>query len=321
MTEVGAAATPASADNAPCGETLYKTGPWLVIFGHGIEAERLAYQVREQCQARGVHADLFAVDEVGDHIDLAYYIALIVILPSTLPAGRLPPSLRRFVEIIRVYRARRPDGLTSLLNGSRRWFQVGVVQVLGTTNVLRQPTLEPIIDRVCMIRRLDDGLPVDELNVFDIYDPQGQSTWRPQPGITNHLACSTTVLQAKVLSWGIPLDAVSKARQLIDSCRKNYNNTRFPALYRPINGQNLNRLDILLEEPELTAPGHKKWMENGARVTRDVMKKLSLEFPDLCRPDGRGKTKNAQLALRELYRALVNLENGLEIPPEGPHRS
>jgi hypothetical protein len=273
-----------------------------------------------------VSAVLVTVDEVDDRIDLAYYMALIVILPATLLPGRPAISLRQFVEIIRVYRARRPDGLASLLNASRQWFEVGVVQMLGTTDVLRHPTLEPIVNRVCVVRHLDDDLPVDKLDAFDIYDSYGQSPGRPPPGDTNHLARSTDVLRAYIRSWGIPttLDAVSNARQLIDSCRKNYENSRFPALHRPIDGLDLNRLCILLDldESEITVPpGHKKWMENGARVAREVMRKLGSEFPDLRRPDGRDRTKGSQQALRELYRTLVALEGSLGIACEEPDHS
>jgi hypothetical protein len=271
-----------------------------------------------------VSADLVTVDEVDDRIDLAYYMALIVILPATLLPERAANSLRRFVEIIKVYRARRTNGLASLLNTSRQWFEVGVVQMLGTTDVLRHPTLEPIVNRVCAVRHLDDGLPVDKLDAFDIYNPYGQAPWRPPPGGTDHLARSTDVLRASIRSWGIPttLDAVSNARQLIDSCRKNYENSRFPALYRPIDGLDLNRLDILLDltESEITVPrGRKKWMENGARVTRGVIKKLGGAFPDLRRPDGRDRTKGSQQALRELYRALVALEGSLATALEPDH--
>jgi len=261
------------ADDAPHGKGLYETGPWLVTFGHGVESEVLAREVTRQCQAQRVHADLVAVDEVDDSVELAHYMALIVVLPSMLPAERPATSLHRFVEIIKTYRARRPDGLATLLNGSRKWFQAGVVQVLGTTDFLRQPTLKPIMDRICMVRRLDDGLPVDTLDVFDIYDSNRQPTW-PQPGVvTNHLAHSTNALWSHVYSWGIPTtpEAVSRARQLIDSCRKHYENPRFRSSYRPIPDKELNRLDLLLDEPETTAPGRKKWMENGAGVTRYVM--------------------------------------------------
>jgi hypothetical protein len=247
---------------------------------------------------------------VGHSTELAYYVALIVVLPSTLPTGQLAASLQRIVDIIKAYRARRSDGLASLLNGSRRWFQVGVVQVLGTTDALRQPVLKSILDRVCVVRPFDNDLPVNTLDAFDIYNVQEPST-PPQPGTTNHLARSTDELWAYVTSWGIPMthDAVSRARQCIDGCRAHYENPQFRVNHRPIEGLNRNRLDFLLDEPETQAPGHKKWMENGAGATRYVMAELHREFPNLRRPGGRGKTKGAQLALHKLYRALVALEN------------
>jgi len=121
-------AIPASEDDAARRKELYQFGPWLVVFGHGAHSEARARQIADQCHARGVDLNLVPVEEVAE-FDLSYYVALIVVLPSKPPKGGAVLPTGKIVQIIKAYRARRPDGLDSLLDGSRRWFQVGVVQV------------------------------------------------------------------------------------------------------------------------------------------------------------------------------------------------
>ncbi len=312
----GPAATPAG-EVAAQGKELYQSGPWLVTFGHGTRAEARALQVEDQCHARDVHPVLVPVDEVaGD--DLSYYTALIAFLPSTPSEGRPAPSTGKIVEIIKTYRARRPDGLTSLLDGSRRWFQAGVVQVFGTYDAHQHLGLESIIDRICLVHRVDDDEPIDP---FAVYQAHGRPALL-RPGSSDHLTLSTRSLGAYLLLWGFSApEDVSRGRELIDRCRVRYEDPRFRVLHRPIQGRDLNRLDFLLDEPETRAPGRKKWMENGARVARDVFDELERQFPDFHRPNGRDNTKNAQKDLRMLYRALRAVEAVSKVLDQEPPRS
>lgn len=306
---MGSAVTPAGEGDAARGKELYQSGPWLVPYGHGTRAEARALQVEDQCHTDGVHAVLVPIDEVAG-VDLSYYVALIVILPSMPLQGRLATSTGKIVQVIKTYRARRPEGLVSLLDGSRRWFQVGVVQVFGAPDAHQHEGLASIRDRICLVHRVDDDEPIDP---FDVYQAHGQPA-SPRHGSNDHLALSTRSLGAYLASWGfsIPED-VSRARELIDGCRRRYEDPRFRALYRPRQERDLNRLDFLLDEPDTRAPGHKKWMENGARVARHVFDEIELQFPNFHRPNGRENTKNAQKDLHKLYQALRAIEKAFKL--------
>ncbi len=287
-----------------------------MVFGHGTRSEARAHQIADQCNTRGVDLDLVPVDEVVG-FDLSYYVALIVVLPSTPPEGGAASSMGKIVEIIRTYRARRPDGLASLLDGTRRWFQVGVVQVYGTYDAHEQANLGSSTARICLVHHVGDDELIDP---FEVYQAHGQPVSPRRPGSSDHLARSGRSLRASLLSWGLSVpEDTSSARELIDGCRRRYEDPRFRALYRPIPGRELNRLDFLLDEPETRAPGHKKWMENGARVARGVFNELELQFPHFHRPNGRDNTKDAQKDLCTLYRALHAIEAASKVQnPELP---
>src|SRR5690349_11838792 len=80
MTEP-AATTPVGAANAVRGNTFYKSGPWLIVYGHGPESEVRAGEIAAQCAARDVDCDLSTADEASA-FDLPFYTALIVVLPA-----------------------------------------------------------------------------------------------------------------------------------------------------------------------------------------------------------------------------------------------
>jgi len=105
---------------------------------------------------------------------------------------------------------------------------------------------------------------------------------------------------------------VPRLRKCIDDCRDHYESSRFSQLYRPISEVPRNRLDIILDGPEGQVVGNRKtWMENGARVCRNVIKELNKVVPALTRPGGRKATKDAQKQLRRLYRNVRIIENYL----------
>ena len=72
---------------------------------------------------------------------------LVVVLPSRLadPAPVLRPLARLIVD----YRARRPEGLASIIDGSCAWFDAGVVHVIGRRGIMHHPEMGVTRDRVC----------------------------------------------------------------------------------------------------------------------------------------------------------------------------
>lgn len=297
--------------DTPLGRDSYQTGPWLVVHGRGTSSAACADQIVGHCEARGVHYDLLTIDEVAG-VDLSYYTALIVVLPSDITTDkRAGQSLSKFIEIIKIYRARRPDGLSTLLDGTKRWFHAGVVQLVSAGAV--PDGLKSIMNRVCQVYEIRDGEAVDPFTVYQVHEHPAPPT-RP----TEHLARTLQELRAYLLLWGFNvLEDVTPARELIDQCRRRYENPRYTRLHRPIADRNLNQLDFLLDEPQTRGPGNKKWMENGARVAREVITELlthcrqngELAFPNFHKPAGRENKKDAQKDLYKLYMALRAYED------------
>lgn len=314
------------ASSAPPGWQLYRSGPWLVVHGCGTDSEDAAIQVREQCFARGVDIVLRPIDEVGQ-VRLDRFTGLVVVLPSaeavrqaaadiagareegSLLAGP-PPTLRPFARLIVDYRARRPEGLESILNRSCGWFDAGVVQVVGSRAILQHPGLRTALDRVCARHYADDS---STPGVFQPYTTRNfvlvqELDEQPAADLRDE---SIERLWCDIQAWEVAdMREVPKLRKCIDDFRDHYESKRFPQLYRPIHGLPRNRLDIILDGPHDVVIGDQKtWMENGARVWRDVEKELKKIVPDLNRPGGRDSTKDAQKQLRRLYRNLRIIEN------------
>lgn len=292
------------ASSVPPGWRLYRSGPWLVVYGSGPESEDVGLQVRKQCFARGVEVVFCPIDEVGQ-ARLDRFAGLVVVLPSRL-AGR-PGALRLFANLIVNYRARRPEGLQSILNGSCEWFDAGVVQILGRRMIMRDPAMRPALDRVCARHYTDDSGSGSH-DVFQLYTPRSfvpaqQLEQEPAGDVRDE---SIKRLWCDVQAWGVTdMQHVPKMRRCIDDFRNHYENERFSQLCRPIPGLARNRLDIILDGPHDVVVGDRKtWMENGARVYRDVLKELRGIIPELTRPGGRDNTKDAQKQLCRFYRNL-----------------
>jgi hypothetical protein len=295
------------AASAPPGWRLYRSGPWLVVYGSGPDSEDAGLQVRKQCIARGVDVVLCPIDEVTQ-TRLDRFTGLVAALPSPLTGP--PAALGSFARLIVDYRARRPEGLESILNGSCEWFDAGVVQLVGQRMMMRDPAMRPALDRVCARHYTDDSGPCD---VFQLYTtrsfvPAQQLHEEPAGDVRDD---SIKRLWCDVQAWGVTdIQHVPKLRRCIDNFRDHYENERFSQLYRPIPGLARNRLDIILDGPHDVVTGDRKtWMENGARVCRDVLKGLKKMIPELTRPDGRDNTKNAQKQLCRLYRNLRIIDN------------
>lgn len=296
------------ASSQPPGWRLYRSGPWLVSYGSGPDSEDTAIQVREQCITRGIDVALHPIDEI-QKARLDRFAGLVVVLPSQLatPSAALPPFARLIVD----YRARRPEGLESILNGSCEWFDAGVVQVVGRRVIIQHPGMRTALDRVCALRYTDDSAVLD---VFQPYTRRfvlaQQLDEQPASAVRDE---NIERLWCDVQAWGVTdIKDVPKLRKCIDGFREHYESKRFSQLYRPFKNIPRNRLDIILDGPSNGITGTSKtWMENGARVCRDVERELKKIVPELTRPGGRGNTKDAQKQLHRLYRNLRVIESFL----------
>lgn len=298
-----------NAASGPPGWQLHHSGPWLVVYGSGPESEDTAVHIRKQCLTRGVGVVVHPVDEVRQ-VRHDRFPGLVVVLPSWLadPA----PVLRPFARLIMDYRARRPEGLASIIDGSCAWFDAGVVHVIGRRMIMHHPEMGIIRDRVCVRHYTDEsGLP-------DLFQPYTRRLVVAAQHDENLVAGEVgddniARLWRDVQAWGVTdIHDVPRLRKCIDDCRDHYESSRFPQLYRPISEVPRNRLDIILDGPDDQVVGNRKtWMENGARVCRNVVKELNKMVPELTRPGGRKTTKDAQKQLRRLYRNLRIIENYL----------
>lgn len=294
------------------GARLYRSGPWLVIYGKGTDSENAALRIREQCIARGIDSALRPIDEIAQ-VRLDRFAGLVVVLPWQLDVSP-PAELQSFARLIMDYRARRPEGLDAILNGSCEWFDAGVVQVVGRRAIMHHLAMRTALDRVCA-RHYTDG--PTSLDVFKPYTTQS-SVLEEQPAGDVHDE-SIERLWRDIRAWGVSdIRTVPELRKCIDNCRNYYENKRFYQLHRPINDLPRNRPGVILDGLYNIATGdHKKWMENGTRVWRYVEKELKKIEPRLSRPDGRNNTKDAQKELRRLYRNLRIIENWMRSQGKG----
>lgn len=279
------------------GAELYRTGPWVVVYGHGLESEDAATRVCEQCSRHNVDTECHAIDQVAAKVrSLANFLGLVVVLPSACTPS-LPAELKQSADLIISYRARRPEGLESLLNRDCRWYEAGVIHVLGLHGFMSHPRIRSALARSCARYYLD--YPSRSFDVFKIYTGQNVPSVKPPEPET------IKELWRYLESWGLTnIKDIPRMLTCIDSCREYYEDPRFPQLYRPVPGYPGNRLDIILEgPPDLEAGDHKTWMENGARVWRHVQAQLRDIEPDFGRPEGLN-AKGAQAALRDFYLTL-----------------
>lgn len=282
------------------GAELYRTGPWLVVYGHGPESEDAATRVCEQCSMHNVDTECHAIDQVAAKVgSLANFFGLVVVLPSARTPS-LPAELKQSADLIISYRARRPEGLKSLLNRHCKWYEAGVIHVLGLHGLMSHPRMRPALARSCVQYYLDD--PSQLFDVFAIYTGQNVPPVPPPP---EPPGTPVEELWRYLKSWGLTnIKDIPRMLACIDRCREYYEDPRFPQLYRPVPGYPGNRLDIILDgPPDLEAGDHKTWMENGARVWRHVKAQLQGIEPNFGRPEG-SNAKGAQAALRDFYLTL-----------------
>jgi hypothetical protein len=298
-----------NAASGPPGWPLHHSGPWLVVYGSGPESEDTAVDLRKQCLSRGIGVVVHPIDEIRQvHPDR--FPGLVVVLPSRLadPA----PVLRPFARLIVDYRARRPEGLATIIDGSCAWFDAGVVHVIGRRMIMHHPEMGSTRDRVCVRHYTDESRSPD---LFQPYTRRLVLAAQPDEQCVGGEVGDDNIarLWRDVQAWGVTdIHDVPRLRKCIDDCRDHYESSRFPQLYRPISEVPRNRLDIILDGPEGQVVGNRKtWMENGARVCRNVIKELNKITPALTRPGGCKTTKDAQKQLRRLYRNVRIIENYL----------
>lgn len=295
--------------SGPPGWHLHHSGPWLVVYGSGPDSEDTAVHLRKQCVTHGIGVVVHPIDEIRQvHHDR--FPGLVVVLPSRLadPA----PTLRPFARLIIDYRARRPEGLASIIDGTCAWFDAGVVHVIGRRPIMHHPEMSITRDRVCVRHYTDESRLPD---LFQPYTRRLVLATEPDDELSTDEVDDDNIarLWHDVQAWAVTdIHDVPRLRKGIDDCRDHYESSRFPQLYRPISQIPRNRLDIILDGPDDQVVGNRKtWMENGARVCRNVIKELNKIVPALARPGGNKTTKDAQKQLRRFYRNLRIIESYL----------
>lgn len=300
-------------EGAPAtGVNHYKSGPWLIVHGHGLASEEWANDIARQCDERGVTYEMAMIDEITLRKDLLRSFHGLIIVLSTVDGPRRPSAVRRVVEFVKAYRATRTEGLTPLLDGSRRWFEVGVLQVVGDRAVDRE--LRSVAHMVDRYHTLRDGDTVDPFAAYasgDRLDPPGAQSGQPS------FARSVSKLRANLHSWGIgwELTAIADVRQFIDGMRQVWESPAYSDLRRPVPGTERNRLDFLLDDPAYVPSAavctRKKWMEGGQRVVTRVLRELLARYPDMHRPSGREGARYKQREFQSLYQTLRTVEENL----------
>lgn len=309
MTEDGA---------SQAGAEFYRSGPWLIVYGHGPESEDKANELAAQCRARGVDFEISAIDDADPYRDhLRSFHALLFVLPSVTGSPR-QKDLRLITEFLKAYRATRTEGLGPLLDGTRRWFEVGVIQIFPSipTDDAADAELRAATHLVDCYHVMKDG---ESPGPFEAYE----QARRPRPPVPrphrSQIARSIKELRALLHSWGMEwrLTDVVEARQFIDNMRRNWESRTYTDLYRPVEGAERNRLDFLLDDPTYRPPAsectRKKWMEGGQRVVTRVLDELQERYPHIHRPAQRDGKKGKQEEFQNFYQTLRAAEEVLRI--------
>lgn len=221
--------------------------------------------------------------------------------------------MEQLVQAIRAYRARKRDGLAALVARRSRWYAVGVVQVFDDAAEPR-PELAPVMDLICHYHRIGHNEPLAPFSPYEIPSLPGSSS--PAAG-SDHAARSTDTLRAIVTSWGAEWsrDEVTDLRNYIDGLRYTWESAAYRDLHRPVQGEDRNRADFLLDQHSFTPPTNecskKKWMEGGQRVVTHMLNALKSKFPNIARPGGR-KGRDLQKEFVQFYQALKSAQEILE---------
>ncbi|WP_226366980.1 hypothetical protein [Pseudonocardia sp. ICBG162] len=289
-------------------------GPWGVVHGRGVHSEDAAGEAVEQAIARSIEVIRLPIDDWTELGELAFYLGLVLILPDTLPRGaRLSRDLAPYRELVTSYRARRPCSASDALLRRKRWWEIGVVQIVGYSAVLGSGPLRTIKDLCCARHPLDGDHELDFLSVYN----QPATALREQVTTPSGIEIPDADYLAAVdrlRRWSISttdaagvLAAINNYRQVIES------NPRRAGRHRPIANVRRNRLDLILDGPpeHLKSPeawqtavgaNRKAWQEADAEVWRDVYGAIRKLYTGVQHPN-RGHTGAVQ-GLRELYNDL-----------------
>ena len=233
-------------------------------------------------------------------------------------------TLKEFSELVgRPYAKTRQD----YSRGLRRvqdWFGLTPDETRAFTTYRRSGSVEQAAAQL--------GLTVDELRsildrvnkkvdeAFSGSDTAAALTVRESPWDDPYDAAGEALerTRAYLRSWGI-LDpqAVPTLLVCLERCRANYENPSRSELYRPSRDWRRNRLDLILDGPDIQVGALKTWQENGARVWREVLAELQRVHPGLHRP-GRPNAPGAQKDLRRLYASLKIVDVWLRTTPPRP---
>jgi hypothetical protein len=287
------------------GANCHGGGPWATIHGAGAECEDIASNIMERLASHRVAARLRPIDEIFD-LNLVTYTGLALVLPSTVLTN-VVDVLKPFADLVVDYRARRRPGLELILNGSRKWFDVGDVRLIGPRALIQHGMMKTARAHACALHYIDGGL--EAVDILEVYRNRGlalvrETTEQPDTDIDIDIANIQRTLR-RIESWGVEVDEIPLIIGCIDRFRDHYENERFSQLYRPIPGRHRNRLDIILDGPhDIVIGDAKTWQDNGARVVREVRSELYKLFPRITRPGNADKTKDAVKAFTGFYRDL-----------------
>lgn len=308
---------PGSTTPPPPGELC--GSPCLIIHGWGPGSEQIAQQIADQCRELRVRSRIRAIDAYGD-VELTRFPSLIVVLPSYSDNLKVRTVLEPFASLVSDYRLRRSDGVAGVLSGDTDPMDAGVIHLIGEQVLVHNPAMRSVLRRACHVHIIEQN------GQFDLLQPYRQST--PPPVAPSDEPCDVVAdalhtTWSYIKEWGITdPGTVAELLACIKRCRSRYEDPKRPQLYRPHPDVNRNRLDLILDGPDIQVGDKKTWAENGARVWRYVLEQLQAVEPALARP-AKPNARGAQKDLRQLFDALRIIDTHLaqsdpDMPPTLP---
>jgi hypothetical protein len=293
-----------AASALPADQRLPLGSPWAILYGAGVRSQTVAEDVAQHCSDHDIGFDVLPIDE-HNKLEIWRYASLIICLPDELAGRNAREVLHQVVQLVRTYRQHRSPGLARVL-ASKRWWDHGVVQLVGPRAMLRHPSMDDIRAQVCAVHYLEDHNDT-LVNLIEPY-------FLPSCPATTAVADSVGEdeldrVWRHVKKWGVTtLSEVPRLLEAIKACVAHYESRgmELPAIYRPDNRHpQMNRLQLILAGHNTPVGDRKTWNENGSRVWREVRDRLAADVvPGFDRPLERRNTKHAQRDLAELYRNL-----------------